>query len=128
MKIMNKLDTEDLPQPRNPNFGSIREELLGEKEFKDSISEGKDLHKIIHPSKLPEKTMCGNEEGCIAINEFLDHGYRPQDSINFAMDSGKNYITLTFDTSSFGPRDKMELSLRIMKFITNEIEKIKNGY
>lgn len=128
---MNRLNDEELPQPKNPNFESIRQDLLGEQGFKDTISKGADLHKIITPrkeSRLSEKTMCTDEESCVALNEFLDYGYRPQDSVNFAMDSGKNYATVTFDTSTLGPRDKMELTLRLMKFVTAEIEKIKNGY
>lgn len=113
----------------NPGLDEISKEISG-KIFKDSISPGPDVlgNQMGGKQMTQDKTECRDEQTCVALNEFLDHGYRPQDSINFAFDSSPNHLSLTFDTAPLGARDKMELAIRAMKFIMSEIQNIKNGY
>lgn len=74
------------------------------------------------------KTECPTTEACLAVNEFLDNGYKQVETFPFEIKATSNSVELSIDTSAMGPRDKTELQLRLMQFIFTEVEKVKNGY
>lgn len=121
---MNKLENDELPQPRNPNFAKVREDLLGEKEFRDNVPIGEDIMKA---SGIEDKTQCRDTETCQVLNEFLDNGYGVPKTLSFNMSSMDNWMNMSISMEGMGVRERGDFQFRVMQFVINEINRIKNA-
>lgn len=74
------------------------------------------------------KTLCGDIDACQALNHFLDTGYGVPPTLAFNIESTQKGVSVSIDFEGFGVREKSELIGRMVHFVMNELNKVKNGY
>lgn len=72
------------------------------------------------------KTLCRDEDTCATLNHFLDTGYGVPPTLGFTINSTDEYISTSIDLKGFGVREKAELIGRLVHFVMNELNKVKN--
>lgn len=76
---------------------------------------------------IDDKTSCSDVDTCQVLNHFLDTGYGIPPTLNFSINSTDKEISATIDLNGFGVREKSELIGRVVHFVMNELNRIKNG-
>lgn len=74
------------------------------------------------------KTLCEDVDACQALNHFLDTGYGIPPTLAFSIESTQKGVSVSIDFEGFGVREKSELIGRMVHFVMNELNKVKNGY
>lgn len=72
------------------------------------------------------KTLCSDPDTCESLNHFLDTGYGVPPTLCFGIQCTDNYISATIDLNKFGVREKAEVIGRLVHFVMNELNRIKN--
>lgn len=72
------------------------------------------------------KTLCRDVETCESLNHFLDTGYGVPPTLGFGIQSTQDYVSATIDLTGFGVREKAEVIGRLVHFVMNELNKVKN--
>lgn len=72
------------------------------------------------------KTLCRDVETCETLNHFLDTGYGVPPTLAFNIQSTQEGVGVTIDFAGFGVRERAELTGRLVNFVMNELNKIKN--
>ena len=80
------------------------------------------------PSVPPgdSKTLCRDTETCESLNHFLDTGYGVPPTLGFSISSTDKFVSATIDLNGFGIREKAEVIGRLVHFVMNELNKVKN--
>ena len=77
--------------------------------------------------QIDGKTSCASEEGCEVLNEFLNGSPKPREYFPFSINSTKEHLYISINTSNMAPKEMMDLNLRLIKFLGNEINDVRNG-
>lgn len=72
------------------------------------------------------KTLCRDTETCESLNHFLDTGYGVPPTLGFSIISSEKHVSTTISLEGFGVREKAELIGRLVHFVMNELNKVKN--
>ena len=72
------------------------------------------------------KTLCRDEETCETLNHFLDTGYGVPPTLSFNIESTPESVGVSIDLVGFGVREKAEIIGRLVHFVMNELNKVKN--
>lgn len=79
---------------------------------------------------IEDKTLCRDLSTCEALNDFLEaeqEGKKENNIFGFTLAHKDHTISTSIDTRNMKSLEISELSLRIMKFLVGEIEKVKNA-
>jgi hypothetical protein len=72
------------------------------------------------------KTLCRDTETCETLNHFLDTGYGVPPTLGFSIHSTDEHVSATINLNGFGVREKAEVIGRLVHFVMNELNKVKN--
>lgn len=76
--------------------------------------------------RVDSKTNCRDSETCEALNHFLDTGYGVPPTLGFSINSSDESISANINLKGFGVREKAEVIGRLVHFVMNELNRVKN--
>lgn len=104
------------------NYSRMRRMIMSNPKEMEELLE---RHNSDFWKSVGSKTHCRDEETCETLNEFLDTA--PKMEFSYIMSFAENQVGLTIDLTKMAPMDQVRLNLRLMNFLKEELQLVKNS-